>query len=145
MLSLGNPHLRGSTLIESAIAAAVCALFLGSLFTVNTSTMESIKMAREVACASQVLQQRIEAMRIANDYDTGKRDFVVMTVQIMKGPDAGYEDISHDQLFTRYEQLLFSRVTAVIGARMTGDATSTGPILMGFSICIGRRAFTGGS
>ena len=66
MLSLGNPHLRGSTLIESAIAAAVCALFLGSLFTVNTSTMESIKMAREVACASQVLQQRIEAMRIAN-------------------------------------------------------------------------------
>jgi hypothetical protein len=31
----------------------------------------------------------------------------------MKGPDAGYEDISHDQLFTRYEQLLFSRVTAV--------------------------------
>ena len=66
MLSLVNPHLRGSTLIESAIAAAVCALFLGSLFTVNTSTMESIKMAREVACASQVLQQRIEAMRIAN-------------------------------------------------------------------------------
>src|SRR4051812_31453502 len=44
---------------------------------------------------------------------TGKRDLVVMTVQVMKGPDAGYEDISHDQLFTRYEQLLFSRVTAV--------------------------------
>jgi len=66
MFSPVNPALRGSTLIESAIAAAVCALFLGSLFTVNTSTMESIKMAREVACASQVLQQRIEAMRIAN-------------------------------------------------------------------------------
>jgi hypothetical protein len=44
---------------------------------------------------------------------TGKRDLVVMTVQVMKGPDAGYEDISHHQLFTRYEQLLFSRVTAV--------------------------------
>src|SRR4029079_18908326 len=43
----------------------------------------------------------------------GKRDLVVMTVHVMKGPDAGYEDISHDQLFTRYEQLLFSRVTAV--------------------------------
>jgi hypothetical protein len=38
---------------------------------------------------------------------------VVMTVQVMKGPDTGYQDISHDQLFTRYEQLLFSRVTAV--------------------------------
>jgi len=34
-------------------------------------------------------------------------------VQVMKGPDAGYEDISQNQLFTRYEQLLFSRVTAV--------------------------------
>ena len=44
---------------------------------------------------------------------TGKRDLVVMTVQVMKGPDAGYEDISQNQLFTRYEQLLFSRVTAV--------------------------------
>jgi hypothetical protein len=66
MLSRVNPHLRGSTLIESAIAAAVCALFLGSLFTLNTSTMETIKMAREAACASQVLQQRIESMRIAN-------------------------------------------------------------------------------
>ncbi len=44
---------------------------------------------------------------------TGKRDLVVMTVQVMKGPDAGYEDISHNQLFTRYEQLLFSRVTSV--------------------------------
>ena len=65
LLSL-KPQLRGSTLIESAIAAAVCALFLGSLFTLNTSTMETIKMAREAACASQVLQQRIEAMRIAN-------------------------------------------------------------------------------
>ena len=44
---------------------------------------------------------------------TGKRDLVVMTVQLMQGPDAGYEDINHNQLFTRYEQLLFSRVTAV--------------------------------
>jgi amino acid transporter len=44
---------------------------------------------------------------------TGKRDLVVMTVQVMQGPDAGYEDISHAQLFTRYEQLLFSRVTSV--------------------------------
>ena len=31
---------------------------------------------------------------------TGKRDLVVMTVQVMKGPDAGYEDISENQLFT---------------------------------------------
>ncbi len=41
---------------------------------------------------------------------TGKRDLVVMTVQVMKGPDAGYENIGEQHLFTSYEQLLFSRV-----------------------------------
>jgi amino acid transporter len=44
---------------------------------------------------------------------TGKRDLVVMTVQVMKGPDAGYEDIGEQHLFTNYEQLLFSRVTSL--------------------------------
>src|SRR5437773_7269595 len=53
-------------LIECTIATAISAMFLGSLFLMNSSAMDTIKMAREVACASQVLQQRIEAMRIAN-------------------------------------------------------------------------------
>jgi amino acid transporter len=44
---------------------------------------------------------------------TGKRDLVVMTVQVMKGPDTGYEQIGAQHLFTNYEQLLFSRVTAL--------------------------------
>ena len=53
-------------LIECTIATAISALFLGSLFLVNSSAMDTIQMAKEAACASQVLQQRIEAMRIAN-------------------------------------------------------------------------------
>src|SRR5256885_8103250 len=53
-------------LIECTIATAVSALFLGSLFLVNSSAMDTIQMARQAACASQVLQQRIESMRIAN-------------------------------------------------------------------------------
>src|SRR5436305_13516575 len=53
-------------LIECTIATAISALFLGSLFLVNSSAMDTIQMARESACASQVLQQRIESMRIAN-------------------------------------------------------------------------------
>jgi hypothetical protein len=44
---------------------------------------------------------------------TGKRDLVVMTVQVMKGPDAGYENIGEQHLFTNYEQLLFSKVIAL--------------------------------
>jgi Tfp pilus assembly protein PilV len=56
----------GFALIECTIATAISALFLGSLFLMNSSAMDTIQMARESACASQVLQQRIEAMRIAN-------------------------------------------------------------------------------
>jgi amino acid transporter len=44
---------------------------------------------------------------------TGKRDLVVMTVQVMKGPDTGYEHIGEQHLFTNYEQLLFSRVISL--------------------------------
>jgi len=68
---------NGSTLIESAIAAAIAALFLGSLFAMNTSTMETIKMARETACASQVLQQRIEGLRIANWHQITDADWIL--------------------------------------------------------------------
>lgn len=44
---------------------------------------------------------------------TGKKDLVVMTVQVMKGPDTGYENIHEEQLFTGYEQMLFSKVIAL--------------------------------
>jgi len=48
------------------MAAGIAAIFLGSLFAINTSSMGTLKMAREAAAASQVLQQRVESMRIAN-------------------------------------------------------------------------------
>ena len=44
---------------------------------------------------------------------TGKKDLVVMTVHVMRGPDTGYEGISEDRLFSRYEQYLFSKVVAL--------------------------------
>src|ERR1043165_64268 len=57
---------EGFTLIETIIAAGMSALFLGTLFTFNIASMETLKMSRENACASQILQQRIESLRIAN-------------------------------------------------------------------------------
>jgi Tfp pilus assembly protein PilV len=66
MLCLTPSPRSGFTLIEAMMAAGIAALFLGSLFAINTSSMSTIKMAREAACASQVLQQRVESMRIAN-------------------------------------------------------------------------------
>ena len=56
----------GITLVESTVGTAIAAIFLGSLFTINTSSMQTVKTAREAASASQVLQQRVESMRIAN-------------------------------------------------------------------------------
>jgi type II secretory pathway pseudopilin PulG len=66
MLPCVKPHQTAFALIECTIATAVSALFLGSLFLVNSSAMDTIQMARQAACASQVLQQRVESMRIAN-------------------------------------------------------------------------------
>ncbi len=64
-------------LIECTIATAVSALFLGSLFLLNSSAMDTIQMARESACASQVLQQRVEAMRIANWHQVTDANWLV--------------------------------------------------------------------
>jgi type II secretory pathway pseudopilin PulG len=66
MLCRSAVQQSGFALIECTMATAISALFLGSLFLMNSSAMDTIQMARESACASQVLQQRIESMRIAN-------------------------------------------------------------------------------
>jgi len=41
------------------------------------------------------------------------RDLVVMTVRVMRGPDAGSEGFQAAELFTDYEQLLFTKVVSV--------------------------------
>src|SRR2546426_10630306 len=45
--------------------------------------------------------------------DTEKKDLVVMTVQILRGPDTGYKGIAEQHLFTSYKQLLFTHVVAL--------------------------------
>ncbi len=66
----------GASLIEATIAACTAALFLGSLFTMNITAMRTMRTAREAANASQVLQQRVEAMRIANWHQITSADWV---------------------------------------------------------------------
>jgi hypothetical protein len=65
-MRLRNSTSTGFTLIESVIAVAFSVLFLGSVFTMNISSMEAIRCAKESTTAGQVLQQRIESLRIAN-------------------------------------------------------------------------------
>jgi len=47
------------------------------------------------------------------DTDTAMRDVVVLTIRVLRGPDAGVADIEREELFTDYEQKLFTRVVAV--------------------------------
>ena len=56
----------GISIVESSIAVAISVLFLSSVFTMNISTMDSIRGSKESVAASQVLQQRVESLRIAN-------------------------------------------------------------------------------
>jgi amino acid transporter len=46
-------------------------------------------------------------------HEAEKRDVVVMTARVMKGPDAGSSDFEQNELFTDYEHLLFTKVVAV--------------------------------
>ncbi len=45
--------------------------------------------------------------------DTAQRDIVVMTIRRLAGPDTGYENMNESELFTSYEQELFTRVVAL--------------------------------
>jgi hypothetical protein len=45
--------------------------------------------------------------------DTEARDVVVLTIRLLAGPDAGVSDIEREELFTDYEQVLFTRVVAI--------------------------------
>ena len=66
----------GTSLIEATIAACTSALFLASLFTMNITAMRTMRTAREAANASQVLQQRVEALRIANWHQVTNADWI---------------------------------------------------------------------
>ena len=103
MLRVSRPREKGSTLIESSIAAAICALFLGSLFTLNTSTMSTLKMARDTAWASQVLQQRIEGMRIANWHQVTDADWLAANLlNIDAAGSSGLKNVSESLTLSPY-------------------------------------------
>jgi amino acid transporter len=50
---------------------------------------------------------------VLHDTDTTDRDVIVLTIRVLTGPDSGVSDIEGEELFTDYEQLLFTKVVAV--------------------------------
>ncbi len=91
---LSQKHAQGgTTLLETSIAACTAALFLGSLFTMNITGMKTIRTAREASSASQVLQQRVEAMRIANWHQITNPTWV--SGNLLNNTAAGSENLKH--------------------------------------------------
>lgn len=81
-------QVAGFALIECTVATAISALFLGSLFLMNSSAMDTIQMARQSACASQVLQQRIESLRIANWHQVTDANWLLANLLNSDAPGA---------------------------------------------------------
>ena len=51
------------TIVEVLVSAVLILLALGSILTINTKSMHTLRATRQAAASSQVLQQRIEAIR----------------------------------------------------------------------------------
>jgi type II secretory pathway pseudopilin PulG len=65
--SLRRPRRRdGFTLLDSVLACGILALALGAVFTVSSHALQTLRLAKDETVASQVLQQRLEQLRIAN-------------------------------------------------------------------------------
>jgi type II secretory pathway pseudopilin PulG len=115
----------GSTLIEAMMAAGISAIFLSSLFAINTASMSTIKMAREAAAASQVLQQRVESMRIANWHQITDPDWVKANLLNTSAP--GTSDL---------KAVTETLIIAPYGSANTADTMIT---RTGTSVVINRR------
>ena len=53
----------GFTLVEVLVSALLISIGLGSILAINTKTIHTLRATRQAAVASQVLQQRVEALR----------------------------------------------------------------------------------
>jgi amino acid transporter len=93
----------------------------------HLTSMDQFRLQPREAVSNETVEVRPDnTLCLVRDYNTldhlrkalelthtGKKDLVVMTVHLMRGPDTGYKGIAENQLFTNYEQHLFSKVVAL--------------------------------
>ena len=111
----------GFTLVESIIAIGFSVLFLGSVFTMNISSMEAIRCAKESTSAGQVLQQRIESLRIANWQEVTSTSW--LTANILNADALGaapLKDLSETLTLVPYGSITVGNTTL---KRTGGQAT----------------------
>jgi hypothetical protein len=78
---------------------------------VSAQTLEV--QSRNILCTVRDYNNLAHVQRVLERTDTSRQDVVVMTVRLLQGPSTGYRDIDERELFTTYEQRLFSRVVAL--------------------------------
>jgi amino acid transporter len=93
----------------------------------HLTSMDQFRLQPREAVSNETVEVRPDnTLCLVRDYNTldhlrkalelthtGKKDLVAMTVHLMRGPDTGYKGIAENQLFTTYEQHLFSKVVAL--------------------------------
>lgn len=68
---------------------------------------------QNILCTVRDYNNLAHVQRVLERTDTSRQDVVVMTVRLLQGPSTGYRDIDERELFTTYEQRLFSLVVAL--------------------------------
>ncbi len=93
----------------------------------HLTSMDQFRLQPREAVSNETVEVRPDnTLCLVRDYNTldhlrkalelthtGKKDLVAMTVHLMRGPDTGYAGLAENQLFTTYEQHLFSKVVAL--------------------------------
>jgi len=109
-------------------------MFLGSLFLMNSSAMDTIRMARESACASQVLQQRIEAMRIANWHQVTDANWLLANLLNADAPGASeLKNMSETLMLVPYG-------SATVGNTQLNRANGAANVVANNSALLGENA-----
>jgi type II secretory pathway pseudopilin PulG len=75
--TLSNPNYRrpasasggGFTLLETIVAIGICGFALTAFFVATGQALHIVKGGRDVSCASEVLQERMESFRAANPWE----------------------------------------------------------------------------
>ena len=87
LLRASGRKTAGATILEVVLAGAIVALFLGSLFVLNSTGIGIVKAHRETAAANLCLQERLEQSRAANWSEITEADWI--KAQILQAPAPG--------------------------------------------------------
>jgi len=93
---------------------------------VGTGNLDQFQLTPEPEVGIEALNSRAGAVLVpVRDYNTlaqldwvvghtpPERDVVVLTIRLLRGPDGSSHELEADELFTDYEQTLFTKVVAI--------------------------------